>query len=1236
MAISFTRNTALLILSVILLTSCSRSPELVWVQEEGYQWAEISTGYFGSTGFNQLRPSRTNIHFNNTLTEEEFGRNRNYLIGSGVAAGDINGNGLVDLYFTGLRNSNKLYKNLGGMKFEDITDQAGVAHEGYFSTGAVFADINGNGHLDLLVTSLSGDNVLYTNDGDGNFTIDENSGLGPSRGSTTMALADITGNGYLDLYITNYKERPVSDMFTSEELSWPNILNEPLRSPSDQYTLAPPFDSHYQLAYQDGQLSGLLEYGETDELYLNEGGKFVKVNDTRTIFLDENEEPYGLQPDWGLTAKFQDLNGNGHQDLYVCNDFFTPDRIWFNRGDGTFKAVSHLAIRNISYSCMGVDFSDINRNGRMDIFTTEMLSQNHSTRLRQAASEDPPVPVVIGETDSRPMYNRNSMHIKREDDTWAEITHYSGTQASGWSWATQFMDINLNGFEDLIINNGFLYDHLDIDAQIKIIRRDGSLDENFLDFMLESPTLNLKNNFFMNNGDLTFTDVSQKWGFKDLDISHGLAVADLNNNGTLDFVVNRMNQTAAVFKNNTRAPRISVRLKGKKPNTQAIGATVKLIGGPVKQSKQVVSGGQYSSGSDPGLMFAADQDNPDHEIRIKWPDGSKSLIQGVKANRIYLIDQAGAKQVTSEKENNRAKNPVFEDISTLINHTHHEDVFDDFELQPLLPIRLSQLGPGVSWMDITGNGLDDLLIATGKGGNLEVFQNQGDETFSQWNLDHLTEISSGDQTTILGWREDDYMRIVVGIANYEQGRSGVPAAYVYKIDRSGNVAEVDSLPGIFSTTGPIAAADVTGNGYLDLFIGSGFKPGQYPEDADSRLFRNVGGSFVLDIENSRLLKELGLVNGAVFSDITHNGQQDLLVSTGWGTLRLFENNNGTFREVTSEMGLSDHKGWWQGVTTGDFNGNGRIDIIAMNIGLNSQYQLDYGDPVRMYFDNFDGFGGNDIIEAYSIGNQNYVPRQKLHEFQQSYLSFNRMENHKIFANSSLKEILGDRYEQTRFKEINTLEHMVFLNTNHGFEAHALPPEIQLSAGFHVGVADVNNNGIEDLFISQNLFALPERTPRLDAGRGLLLYGNGDGTFQSVSGTESGIKVYGEQRGAAFSDLNNNGKVDLAVSQNGADTRLFLNKSEKRGYRVSLFGPAPNREGVGSQIRLVYENEEKGPVREIQIGTGYWSQNSTTQILGSMSDSVKSIEVRWFNGTIQTVEVTDGEKDFIITYPEGSF
>ncbi|MEX2362846.1 MAG: VCBS repeat-containing protein, partial [Balneolaceae bacterium] len=442
-------------------------------------------------------------------------------------------------------------------------------------------------------------------------------------------------------------------------------------------------------------------------------------------------------------------------------------------------------------------------------------------------------------------------------------------------------------------------------------------------------------------------------------------------------------------------------------------------------------------------------------------------------------------------------------------HTHHEDPFEDFELQAFLPVRLSQMGPGVSWIDITGNGYDDLLIGSGKGGKPGVYRNLGNGEFEPWNLDIISEVVSGDQTTLLGWKEDGNTRVVIGSANYEQGRSGVGSAYTYKIDRSGNIASMDSLSGVHSTTGPLAAADVTGNGYLDLFAGGSFKPGQYPKDADSRLFRNNGNRFIEDRSVSQLFSELGMVNGAVFSDLTRNDRQDLLVSTSWGSLRLFENTNGILREITSEAGLDKYKGWWHGVATGDFTGNGRPDIIALNIGRNSQYQLHHGDPIRMYYDDIDGFGSTDIIEAYSIGDGTYVPRRKLHGFQQQQIRLNRMSNHSEFANSTLKEILGSQqYDQMPYKEINTIEHMIFLNTETGFEAHALPVEAQFSPGFSAATADVNNDGHEDIFISQNLFAFPQLTPRLDAGRGQVLLGDGSGGFKPMNGTESGIKVYG--------------------------------------------------------------------------------------------------------------------------------
>ncbi|REL24669.1 hypothetical protein DYD21_17590 [Rhodohalobacter sp. SW132] len=1216
-----------------VMFGCSRSSDLEWNDEDGYRWADISPGYFGSTGFQTLSASQTGIQFNNRISREEIDENRHYLNGSGVAAGDINGNGLVDLYFAGLSEPNRLYKNLGGMKFEDITDQAGVAHAEYYSTGAVFADVNGNGYLDLLVTALQGENVLYINDGEGNFTKDENSGLGPSLGSNTMALADFTGNGYPDLYITNYKERSVKDIYTTRELDWQNILNEPLINPEDHYTLIPPFDEHYELVRDDGALTGISELGRTDELYLNQGGMFEKMTNSEEIFLDEYGEPFGLQPDWGLTAKFQDITGNGLTDLYVCNDFHTPDRIWLNQGNGTFRAAGWQAIRNLSYSCMGVDFSDINRNGKIDIFTTEMLDPDHERRMRQAPSEGH-IPVKIGDIESRPMYNRNSLFIQREDTTWAETSWMSGAEATGWSWATRFMDVDLDGYEDLIVSTGYLYDILDIDAQYTMMQNRRNMDEHFLEFTDLVEPLDLTNRILRNNGDHTFSDKSVDWGFGEKDVSHGMAFADLNNNGVLDVILNRMNREATILENRTNAPRIAVRLKGKSPNTQAIGAKIELRGGSVHQQKEIAAGGDYASGSDTQVMFAADADNTQHEIRIRWPDGKHSIIEAVHPNRMYEIYQDSVSMMNDSmvtEPNPTEPAPLFENVSDRMNAEHYEEPFNDFDFNALLPFKLSQQGPGVAWIDLNHNGKDELLMGSGRGGSLSILEHGESGTFSSMDLEFLKEEAPGDQTAIIGWSENDYTRVLIGSSNYEQGTSRAPSLFHYRIYRDGT-AEKDSIPGVLSTTGPLAAADVTGNGFLDFFLGAGFKPGQYPADADSRFVRNEEGIFRFDQVNSQMFAELGLVTGAVFTDYDRSGSQDLLVSTEWGTLRLFKNLNGVFEEVTEQVGLDKWSGMWKGVATGDFTNNGLPDIVAANIGLNSPYQMKHNQPLRMYYYN-PGFGSTDIIEAYANENGEYLPRTRLYKFQEQQVGLNRMSSHKEFAGATLREILGDRYEHTPYKEVNTLEHMVFINRGDHFEAYPLPREAQISAGFHVGVADFDNDGNEDVFLSQNNFTVPPDKSRMDAGRGLVLMGDGNGNFTPLSGSESGIKIYGEQRGAAFSDFNQNGKVDLAVSQNGNELKLYLNRSEKEGYRISLQGPPSNRNGVGSQIRLVYENDLKGPSREVQSGAGYWSQNSYTQVMGAGKNEIKQIEIIWFDGIKEVTDANPGQMNYMISHPD---
>lgn len=1227
----------LLVVLTITVIGCSRSAKLEWHQEEQYRWAELTSGFFDGegSGFISLSPSHTNIAFSNDITEQELSENRHYLNGSGVAAGDIDGDGLVDLYFAGLKNPNKLYKNLGSMQFKDVTESAGVEHRDYYSTGAVFADVNGDTHLDLLVTSIYKNIALYINDGKGNFEYDKNSGLGAGEGSTTMALADIDGDNDLDLYVAKYKEKSVKDIYTTEELDWNTILNEPYneQQQTGPYTLVPPFDEHYEIFMdEDNRLAGLAETGQQDELYINEGGTFQKVVDTKQVFLDQSGNPLGLKPDWGLTAKFQDLNGDGLPDLYVCNDFFTKDRIWINQGEGIFKSIQATAIRNLSFACMGVDMSDINRDGEVDIFTAEMLSSKHSERLQQVGSDDPN-PDQYRETEVRPTNNRNSLFLKREDETYAEISYLSGVEATGWSWDATFMDINLDGYEDLIVNNGYLYHILDMDAQIDMMRKGRNMDEHFTDFMRNAPSLKLRNRILINNGDLTFRDQSTDLGFEIKDISHGMAVADLNNDGALDFALNRMNQEAGIYQNKATGSRIAVKLKGEVPNTQAIGGKVELEGGPVVQKKEISSGGDFLSGSDPMVIFAADSENDNHRLVITWPDGRQTHLDNIRSNRIYEISESESERIAQTDDTTDVVNSsMFRDISGQINHRHDENEFKDFQLQSLLPVSMSKLGPGISWIDFDRDGDDDLFIGSGSGGMPGIYENLADGTFESWDTNKFKQTVSGDQTAILGWNGHNSTIMVVGSANYEQGKLQVPSAYHYNIRGSENI-RTDSLPDNISTTGPMSAADYDNDGDVDLFVGGRFIPGHYPMDAPSRLYTNHNGTFVPDEVNSRKLQRSGLVTGALFTDIDQDGDQDLVISREWDSILLLENEDGVFNDVSEAYGLTGIKGWWNGIASGDFNNDGYPDLIATNRGLNSSYQMEMDKPLRMYYSDFNGDRWVEVIESYAAENGEYVPGKRLYKYGNVPVIANRIRSHQRFANSSLKNLFGERLDKIPYKEVNSLQHTIFLSTEDGFESRPLPLEAQFSIAFHAGIADVDNDGKEDLFLSQNLFALPRQVPRQDAGRGLLLKGDGEGNLFPITGSRSGIKIYGEQRGAAFSDFNEDGRVDLAVSQNSYQTKLYQNQTQEQGYRINLIGPSSNRNGIGSGIRLIYKDKTlQGPLREVQAGSGYWSQNSFTQVMGAGAE-VESIEVRWFDGSRQIVDVQDGKMEYVISYPE---
>jgi hypothetical protein len=935
-----------ILLFLISIVGCSTRPKVVetkltWRQAKGYSWAELNTQN-GKTGFKQLAPKRTGINFNNHLSKEAITKNRFLLNGSGVAAGDINEDGLADLYFTAVDGSNKLYLNKGGFHFTGITNSAGVALSNYACTGAVFADVDGDGDLDLLVSTFGHGTILFLNDGEGRFTRDKNSGLDSTAvGGTTMTLVDINGDGFLDLYIAHYKKKTVRDLYTAQELSATKVAERSGKG----FKVKKRFRKDYTII--DGRMGPQLkETGITDELYLNKGSignkwrGFKKVKNLKAHFLSPTGKKIGLGKGWGLTARFEDINGDGLPDLYVCNDYWTPDEIWINQGNAVFKQINPLYLRHTSFASMAVAVGDINNDGKPDLFVSDMSNPVHSLRLHQQRNVDP-FKTYVGGIKNQPQYSRNMLFINRGDSTFVETGNYSVVSSSGWTWASTFMDVNLDGRQDLLVNTGYLYDVLDLDTQVLLSKMDQQYPNNLQkqrDGILQFPYLKLPDKAYKNNGDSTFSDESKKWGFHGKDVSQGMALTDLNNDGTLDLVTNRMNQSAGVYKNTTGKPRIAVRLIGAAPNTQAIGARVVLKGPPIRQYRQVISGGNYDSGSDTQLMLAARKRNANYTLIIDWPDGKKSRIDSVRANRIYKVNESVIHAQKETRDTTKTAEPVFKNISSRLNYKHHEDLYDDYKRQPLMPLKLSQLEPGMAWLDYNKDGRPDLFETSGKGGHLAVFENEGHGRFSKKVLPKFVGATKGDQSAVIGWQTAKGMMVVVGRSNYEQKSKNGASAYYYLI-RGGHIVKVDSLPSSKSSTGPLAAADYNEDGTVDLFVGGRVIPGQYPKNASSKLYKNHNGHFVLDKANSKLLQNIGMVTGAVFTDYNEDGWPDLLLSTAWGSLKLFENGHGQFHNVTKQVGLAKYKGWWNGVATGDFNGDGYPDIVATNWGTNNRYQL---------------------------------------------------------------------------------------------------------------------------------------------------------------------------------------------------------------------------------------------------------------------------------------------------------
>ncbi|HJQ21107.1 MAG TPA: VCBS repeat-containing protein [Gemmatimonadaceae bacterium] len=1215
----------------LLLCACERrSADTTWHDAGAYAWRELDVPARGHAGFDAIVGTDAGLPHRNDVDDAHALQNRQLLIGAGVAAGDIDGDGLPDLFLASVERPAALYRNRGGFRFEDVTATSGIDTRGLATLSAAFADVNGDGAMDLVVGTLGGPIKLWLGDGKGHFTdATAASGLPAGFAATGLTFADVDGDGDLDLYVATYKVRNVQDEFPPQQREFDQVV----RKVGDRYEVVPQWRKDYRIE-DHPELGGVIrsQRAEPDLFLENDGsGHFSRIPMAHSRrFLDASGKPLDEEPDYfTLAARFYDVNGDGAPDLYACNDFEDPDQLWLSDGHGGFRLASALELPETSNTCMSVDFGDIDRDGRVDFFTADMLA---STRARQAAqiATNSAYPKAPGLARSQDQWMQNMLQLARGDGGWGAISDVAGVAATDWTWGSAFVDADLDGYEDLVMLNGHRWDVRDADTYERL--RNALPRVPWNREQAEFPRSATRNFVFRNAHDLTFTDMSRAWGIANEDaISQGIAVGDLDGDGDADIVATRLDAPVMLYRNRSTAPRVEIALQGVRPNTAGIGATITVRARSLPaQTREVTAGGYYLSGSPPAITFATRSDTA-VTIDVRWRSGLACVVANARPNRAYVVKEAACHpEPLSRHPEPLSRHPersegsaLFEDATRLLRgHTHVDSAFDDFQRQSLLPNRFSQLGPGVSWIDVDGDGRADLVVGAGRGARVSVLHNDG----GGFSTRTVGAQAAGDITTILPVPAARGLQLIAGQSNYESASAAQALAVPRVVALSAGSTPILSPAGDSASVGPLALADVNGDGRLDLFVGARVVGGNWPVPAPSRLYlRTAAGGWNEDTSNARALAVLGLVSSAIFTDLDGDGWPELVATSEWGPIRILHNDRGVFRDATREWGLSGMSSRWNGAAAGDFDGDGRMDLVVTSWGRNTPWQATPNRPYELLVGDFGGVGLGLLFARQDSATRTEMPLQSFDRVQQAVPAARaRVGTYAQFARASVDDILGDRARTAIRVGATTFDNILLLNRGGTFAVRPLPARAQLAPAFAPVVADFDGDGREDVFLAQNFSATSADLPRFDAGSGLLLLGDGAGGFRARSVDESGIAMRGDQRGAAVSDYDGDGRVDLAVGENAAPTRLWHNVGARPGLRVKLDGGVENPWGVGAQLRL-----GNGPVREIRLGSGYWSADDPVIVLARSSGD---LWIRWPGGEEQRVAVPADQREIVVHRP----
>ena len=1060
----------------------------------------------------QIREN-TGIDFSNTINEtyDTFFEFFSYVYnGGGVAAGDINNDGLVDLYFTGNQVQDKLYLNKGNFEFEDISTKSGIAQHSGWCNGVTMSDINQDGFIDIYISRggfqqgpAERANILYINNQDGTFSEkSEEYGLADTGYSNHATFLDVDNDNDLDMYLIN---RPAS-------------FNLPLSVMAERAANPPDFSR--------------------DKLYINDGSAHFSE-----VALERGIKNFG----YSLGVVAGDVNDDGWIDIFVTNDYSTPDHLYINQGDGYFKDELHTSMNHTSLYSMGVDLADFNNDQMEDFIVMEMRPTDYVRSKVSMPSMDVAGFKAIVAAGMHKQYMHNMLHMNQGQTKFSDVSQLSGLAKTDWSWSPLWYDLNNDGKKDLFITNGMRRDSFDGDSQDRLTSH---IEENkekyktpqdlfgsgFKDIIEVFNPIKLPNYYYVNKGNFEFEQVESS-ALSMTSFSNGSIVADLDNDGDLDVVTNNIEDPAFVLENiGATGNWLKVNLKGPEKNKFGMGAKIYVYSDLGTQYFQQKTTRGYLSSQDPMIHMGLDSITTVDSVVVVWPDRMRSVAKNVKANSVAEIKYQNANTFEYEKQDNTLFSEVTNEVLAT-NYSHQDNTVDEFREQVLLPHQFSKSGPKMAVEDINGDGIEDFFVCGSRNSPGKLYLSSSEKwnvkTIQAFEADKLYEDSDA---TFFDYDKDGDLDLFVASGGSDQPEGNPLYQNRLYQNTDGNFAKVPFPKTAFNSSN-VLASDFDEDGDLDLFVGGYVKTNRYPNSDKSSFFRNDGDAFMDVTDDWFPESNLGIVFDATTANLNQDEKEELVIVGEWMPITILNFNGSNFENISTQFGMDSTTGWWNSISAADLDGDGDEDLIAGNLGENYKFKVDGKNEFKVFADDFDENGTYDVFLANKKGDKLLPVRGKECSSQQMPVINSKFPTYNSFAKAELDEILGEKIQTSTQFKVDIFSTVILENNNGTLSPIVLPKEAQFSTVNSMVVEDFDQDGRLDLLLAGNRFDSEVETTPSDASLGLLMINKGDMNFAPVPATKSGLYLSGN-----IKDVNWIAGKYLISSENEGPIRIHqLNK-----------------------------------------------------------------------------------------------